>query len=155
MSKKLDKIDRSILEIIQIDASISMDALADRVSLSRNACWRRVKQMEEAHVIKSRVTLVNPDSLNLGLSVFVMIRTSDHAPDWLEKFERAVHSIPEILGAHRMSGDLDYVLRVRVSDVKDYDRFYQRLISQVAVSDISASFVMDDIKDTTAMPVAG
>lgn len=149
----MDKKDRMILAALQPDASISMDALAERVNLSRNACWRRVKQMEESGVIKARVTLIDPDALSLGLSVFVMIRTNAHEPDWLAKFERAVRDLPQIIGAHRMSGDLDYVLRVRVADVKGYDHFYQRLISQVPISDISASFVMDDIKDTTVLPV--
>ena len=153
MSRTIDKTDRKILKVLQADASISMEALAESVSLSRNACWRRVKQMEESGVIKSRVTLVDPDALDLGLTVFVMIRTGEHDPDWLSRFEAAVRSLPEILGAHRMSGDLDYVLRVRVADVKSYDHFYKRLISQVPVSDISASFVMDDIKDTTELPV--
>jgi Lrp/AsnC family transcriptional regulator len=132
-----------------------MDALAERVKLSRNACWRRVKQMEENGVIRGRVTLVDPQALSLGLSVLVLIRTSEHDPAWLTRFEKTVRSMPEIIGAHRMSGDLDYVLRVRVADVKGYDRFYQSLISQVSISDISASFVMDDIKDTTVLPVDG
>jgi len=153
MKNILDKTDRKILTLLQSDASISMDSLADSVSLSRNACWRRVKQMEENGVIKSRVTLIDPDAIGLGLSVFVMIKISDHATEWLKKFEQAVRSLPEILGAHRMSGDLDYVLRVRVADVKGYDLFYKRLISQVPVSDISASFVMEDIKETTELPL--
>ena len=89
----------------------------------------------------------------MGLSVIVMIRTNNHEPDWLAKFERAVSSLPEILGAHRMSGDLDYVLRVQVADVKDYDRFYQRLIARVPIADVSASFVMEDLKNTTVLPI--
>lgn len=155
MKTKLDKTDRRILKFLQIDATVSMESLAEKASLSRNACWRRVKHMEESGVIKARVTLLDPEALGLGLTVFVMIRAADHATEWLEKFERAVRSLPEISGAHRMSGDLDYVLRVRVADVKGYDHFYKRLISQVPVSDISASFVMEDIKDTTELPVAG
>ena len=152
MSLDTDITDRRILSVLQRDATISLDALSDTVNLSRNACWRRVRQMEEAGVIKARVALVDPDALGLGLSVFVMIRTASHAPDWLAQFEAAVKALPEIVGAHRMSGDLDYVLRVRVASVKDYDRFYQRLIARVPVAEISASFVMDDIKDTTALP---
>jgi Lrp/AsnC family transcriptional regulator len=154
MSQKLDKIDCKILTALQRDASLSMDALSDSVGLSRNACWRRVKQMEDDGVIKARVALVDPEAVDLGLSIFVMIRTNEHEPEWLAKFEKAVRDIPEIVGAHRMSGDLDYILRVRVSDVKGYDRFYQRLISKVPIAEISASFVMDDIKDTTVLPIA-
>ncbi len=152
MNQIIDDIDRRILSVLQRDATISMDALSELVHLSRNACWRRVKQMEEAGILKARVALVDPDALGLGLSVFVMIRTASHEPEWLERFEAVVKTLPEIIGAHRMSGDLDYVLRVRVASVKDYDRFYQRLIERVPVAEISASFVMDDIKDTTALP---
>ncbi len=109
--------------------------------------------MEDAGIIIARVALLDPDQFDLGLSVFVLVRTNAHDPAWLEDFEKAVRSLPEIVGAHRMSGDLDYVLRVRVADVKSYDRFYQRLIKRVPVADISASFVMDDIKDTTELPI--
>lgn len=154
MSQIADKTDARILEILQQDATLSMDDLAERVHLSRNACWRRVKNMEATGMIKGRVVLVDPEAVGLGLLVIVMIRTNAHDPDWLGQFEAAVRTIPEIIGAHRMSGDLDYVLRVRVADVKGYDRFYQRLIAKVPVADISASFVMDDIKDTTALPVS-
>ncbi|MGR3511869.1 MAG: Lrp/AsnC family transcriptional regulator [Paracoccaceae bacterium] len=153
MGVDLDEIDRRLLAILQKDASLSMDALAERVHLSRNACWRRVRQMEEAGVIRGRVVLVAPDSVGLGLQALVMIRTHQHDPDWLKKFQRVVGTMAEIVGAHRMSGDLDYVLRVRVADMAGYDRFYQRLIAKIPVADISASFVMEDLKDTTELPV--
>ena len=148
----IDETDRRILAVLQTDASLSMDAIAERVHLSRNACWRRIRRMEEAGVIRGRVALVDPVMVGLDLSVFALIRTNRHDPEWLEAFERAVSDMPEIVGAHRMSGDLDYVLRVRVSSVADYDAFYQRLIARVPLSDISASFVMQDIKDTTVLP---
>jgi Lrp/AsnC family transcriptional regulator len=93
------------------------------------------------------------EKLGLSLSVFVLVRTSQHDPDWLRRFREAVVSIPEITGVYRMSGDLDYVLRARVADVKAYDRLYQRLIARVPLSDVSASFVMEEIKETTAVPV--
>ncbi len=153
MANNIDEIDRRILAIIQRDCSISVDSLAEAVHLSRNACWRRVKVMEETGVIRARVALLDPEALDLGLSVLVMIRTNHHEPDWLARFKAVIDDTPEILGAHRMSGDLDYVLRVRVASVKDYDRFYQQLITRVPIADISASFVMEDIKDTTALPV--
>jgi len=153
MSENLDETDRRLLRCLQEDASISMDELAGRANLSRNACWRRVKRMEERKVIRGRVALVDPEAVDLGLSVFVIIRTNAHEKDWLGKFEEAVRTLPEIQGAHRMSGDIDYVLRLRVPNVRGYDRFYQRLIEKVPIADISASFVMDDIKDTTALPV--
>lgn len=153
MTEKLDDIDRSILDQLQTDASLSIDVLADRASLSRNACWRRVKRLESDGVLKQRVGLVDPEAVGLGLLVFVLVRTSNHEPGWLKKFRTAVSEMPEIVSAHRMSGELDYVLRVRVADVPAYDRFYQRLIAKVAISDVSASFVMEDIKDTTALPL--
>jgi Lrp/AsnC family transcriptional regulator len=153
MDHKLDEIDLRILAVLQTDASLSMDALADRVHLSRNACWRRVRQMEETGVIRARVALVDPEALGLGLSVLVMIRTNAHRPDWLDTFETTVRTMPEIIGAYRMTGDLDYVLRVRVADVRGYDRFYKRLIARVPLADISASFVMDEIKETTSLPL--
>ena len=153
MASDLDEINRQILRALQRDATLSIDVLAEKVHLSRNACWRRVKRMEERGVIRGRVTLVDPAAVHLDLSVFVLIRTNAHEPSWLKTFNQAVRDLPEIVGAHRMSGELDYVLRVRVSSVKDYDRFYQKLISRVPISDISASFVMDDIKDTTELPV--
>jgi len=153
MSNIIDETDRKILNKLQSDASISIEQLADSINLSRNACWRRVKRLESDGVISKRIALVNPESVNLGLSVFVMIKAFGHDPDWLAKFQKAVSSMPQIIGAHRMSGDLDYVLRVRVKDVKAYDEFYQRLIAKVPVADLSASFVMEDIKDTTSLPV--
>ena len=130
-----------------------MDILLERAGLYRNTYWRRVKQMEAANVIRGRVALLDPDAVDVGLLVFVMIRTNTHPQDWLLKFEKAVRAMPEMLGAHRMSGALDYVLRVRVQNVKSYDVFYQRLIAHVPISDISASFVMDDIKETTELPL--
>ena len=152
MENYTDEIDRKILDIIQSDSSFSMDEISEFVNLSRNACWRRIRRMEEVGIIKARVALVEPSSINLGLSAFVMIRTNSHDTSWAEKFDKVVKCFPEIIGAHRMAGDLDYILRVRVRDVKDYDNFYQTLISKISISDISASFVMDDIKDTTALP---
>ena len=149
----MDDIGRKILQQLQQDAGQTIDALADAVHLSRNACWRRVKALEANGTIKRRVALLDPAKLDLDLSVYVLVRTNQHDADWLDKFHKAVRDMPEIVGAHRMSGDLDYVLRVRVGNVKDYDRFYQRLIARVPLSDISASFVMEDIKDTTSLPI--
>jgi Lrp/AsnC family transcriptional regulator len=148
MNYEIDTIDRRIIAVLQTDASMSMDDLANATHLSRNACWRRVKLMEAAGIITGRVALVDAEKLGYGLSVIILIRTSHHEPDWLKKFREAVMSIPEIQGVYRMSGDLDYVLRARVPDVKGYDRLYQRLIARVPLSDVSASFVMEEIKET-------
>jgi len=153
MSDSIDEIDRKILKNLQRDSSISIDALAERVHLSRNACWRRVKTLEANKVILRRVAILDPEAVGLGLQVLVLVRTNLHDTDWLKLFHDAVRYMPEIISAHRMSGELDYVLRVRVDTVQSYDSFYQRLISRVPVADISASFVMEAIKDTTELPV--
>ncbi|MBN9065134.1 MAG: Lrp/AsnC family transcriptional regulator [Rhizobiales bacterium] len=152
MKFEIDPMDRMILAELQRDGTLSVDQLSERANLSRNACWRRVKLMEEAGVITGRVALVDAEKLGFGLSVFILIRTTHHEPDWLKKFRDAVSSIPEIIGVYRMSGDLDYVLRARVPDVKAYDRLYQRLIGKVPLSDVSASFVMEEIKETLELP---
>ena len=153
MKDEIDPIDRKILAELQRDATLSVDQLSERISLSRNACWRRLRRLEDDGFITGRVALVDAEKVGLGLSVFIIIRTSHHDPDWLAKFRSAVVSFPEITGVYRMSGDLDYVLRARVSDVKAYDRLYQRLIAKVPLSDVSASFVMEEIKETTVVPV--
>ncbi len=153
MTHTLDTVDRKILNILQTDATRSVDDISSLVALSRNACWRRIKQMEAAGVIKSRVALVDPAIVGCGLQVLVMIRTSAHDAKWIAEFQSALKTMPEVVGAYRMSGDLDYVLRVRVADVPAYDAFYKRLTSRISVSDISASFVMEDLKDTTAVPL--
>ena len=153
MSVKLDEIDRRILAELQRDGTLSVDQVSERVNLSRNACWRRIKRLEDESVITGRVALVDPEALGLGLTVFVIVRTSRHDPEWLKAFREAVLSLPEIIGVYRMSGDLDYVLRARVADVKAYDRLYQRLIAKAPLSDVSASFVMEEIRETTVLPV--
>lgn len=153
MSAEIDTIDRRILAELQRDGSLSVDQLSERVGLSRNACWRRMKRLEDDHVIAGRVALVDAEKVGLGLSVFILVRTSRHDPDWLKLFRDAVTSLPEITGVYRMSGDLDYILRARVADVKAYDRLYQRLISRVPLTDVSASFVMEEIRDTTILPM--
>jgi Lrp/AsnC family transcriptional regulator len=153
MAMEIDEIDRRLLAELQRDGTLSADQLSERTGLSRNACWRRVRRLEDEGVLTARVALVDADRLGLGLSVFIVVRTSNHDPEWLKKFRAAVTSFPEITGVYRVSGDLDYLLRARVADVKGYDRLYQRLIAKVALSDVSASFVMEEIKETTVVPV--
>ncbi|MFN3766301.1 MAG: Lrp/AsnC family transcriptional regulator [Aliihoeflea sp.] len=152
MAYEIDEIDRRIVAALQRDASLSVDQLSEEVHLSRNACWRRVKLMEDEGIITGRVALVDAERLGYGLSVFILVRTTHHEPGWLDRFRSAVQAIPEIQGVYRMSGDLDYVLRARVPDVKAYDRLYQRLIAKVPLSDVSASFVMEEIKETMMLP---
>ena len=153
MKFKLDNYDHNILKMLQTDASLSIEEIADKVNLSRNPCWRRIKRMEDEGIILKRTVVLNAKKLNLGLSVIVLLRTNKHEPSWLSKFEKAVQEIPQILGAYRTAGDIDYMLRVQLSNVDDYDNFYQKLISKVSLSDISASFVMDTLKETTELPI--
>ena len=150
---KIDHIDRKILQKLQQDATLGLEDLGDAVDLSRNACWRRVKNLTDAKIIKSRVAILDAEKLNLGLTVFISVRTNQHDPDWLDKFAAATRIMPEILGAYRMSGDLDYLIRAQVADMPAYDRFYQRLIKRIKLADVSASFVMEQIKETTALPL--
>lgn len=150
---QIDPIDRKILAQLQRDADISLDVLGESVGLSRNACWRRVKHLESVGVIRKRVALLDPDKLDLRLSVFIQIRTRHHDAEWLENFARAVEATPEVIGAYRMSGDLDYLLHARVADMAEYDRLYKRLTARIELSDVSASFVMEEIKATTALPL--
>ena len=148
-----DESDIRILRVIQSDASLSFDEIGTRVGLSRNAVWRRIRLLDEAGVIQGRVAVLDPAKLGLALTVFIFVRTGSHDPDWLERFAKATRDAEEIQGAYRMTGDLDYLIRARVADVAAYDALYQRLIRQVDMTDVSASFVMEDLKETTALPL--
>lgn len=153
MGNILDKKNVSILKYLQRDASIGIEDLAEKVSLSRNACWRRVRALEDAGIIRARVALLDAERLGLPLVALVLVRTSNHEEPWLDRFRTTVLNMPEVVAAWRMSGDLDYVLRVRVSSVKGYDMFYKRLIAEVPMGDVSASFVLEEIKETTELPL--
>lgn len=153
MRSDIDDTDRAILRLLQQDATLSVDEVSDLVHLSRNACWRRIKMMEQAGIITGRVALVSPEKVGVPLTAMVLIRTNAHDAKWMDQFQKTLRTMPEVVGAYRMTGDLDYVLRVRVADVPAYDAFYKRLISRISVSDISASFVMEEIKETTAVPL--
>ncbi len=149
----IDETDRRILRALQKDAGQSLEALGEEIGLSRNACWRRIRALEDTGVIRGRVILLDPAKLGLGLSVVMMVRTNAHAPDWLAQFSAATRSMPEITAVYRMTGDLDYMIRARVADMAGYDALYQRLIRKVSLSDVSASFVMEEIKETTRLPL--
>ena len=153
MDDTIDEIDRRILSSLQRDADQNLDALSESVGLSRNAVWRRIRRLEDTGVVRGRVALLDAERLGLGLMVFIQVRTNRHDPEWLEGFARAMQDMAEVLGAYRMSGDLDYLIRARVRDMAAYDRLYQRLIRSVDLADVSASFVMEELKDTTALPL--
>ena len=149
----IDDIDRALLAALQKDSSLSVDQLSEQVHLSRNACWRRIKRLEEEGIIRARVALLDPAKLNLGLTAFIAVRTAHHEAGWLDKFSAAVRDIPEIIGVYRTTGDIDYLLHAVVPDVAGYDALYKRLIARIALSDVSSSFVMEKIKETTALPL--
>ncbi len=149
-----DSIDRAILVALQGDSSLSIEEVAERVHLSRNACWRRVKKLEDDGVIRGRVALLNPEKVNLGLTAFISIRTVHHEPDWLKSFSAAVRDIPEIIAVYRTTGETDYLLHAVVPDIAGYDQLYKRLIARISLTDVAASFVMEKIKETTVLPLA-
>ena len=149
----VDTIDLRILSALQRDAGQSLDLLGAEVGLSRNACWRRIRTLEESGVITGRIATLDARKLGLGLTVFMQIRTNAHAPDGLKQFSAATKAMPEIQGVYRMSGDLDYLIRARVADMAGYDQLYQQLIARVPLSDVSASFVMEEIKETAQLPL--
>lgn len=151
--ENLDTSDIRILDLLQNDAAISMDDLSAKAHLSRNACWRRIKRMEQDGTIKGRVALLDPNALGCGLTAIVLLKASGHDVNWITTFNRAVTTMPEIVAAHRMAGEVDYMLKVRVKDMAAYDQLYKELTRRVPLLDISASFVMEDIKDTTALPL--
>lgn len=153
MAIELEKNDQIILRALQNDGSLSLDGLCEVTGLSRNTCWRRLKRLEAEKVISDRVIVIDPDKVGFPLTAMVMVRAADHDPQWLERFNTAIKSLPEIQGAYRLSGDLDYMLRVVVADMKAYDAFYQRLVAKIKLADVSASFVMEKIVDHARLPI--
>lgn len=150
---ELDRTDRRLLALLQDDASLTMGQLAEAVNLSPNPCWRRVRRLEEEGYIKRRVALVDAAKLGAGTVVFVTVRAAEHSDVWLESFAKAVNSLPEVVEFYRMSGEVDYLLKLRVADIAAYDGVYKRLIQAVRVRDISSAFAMEEMKFTTAVPV--
>lgn len=153
MSDFLDPIDRRILRELQADATISIADLAQIVGLSQTPCWKRVKRLTDDGVIERRVALLDREKLDLGLVVFVSIRTARHDEAWLTAFARGASALPEVVEFYRMSGETDYLLKVVVRDIGAYDRFYKRLIATAELGDVSSSFAMEQIKFTTALPL--
>ncbi|MBK9010808.1 Lrp/AsnC family transcriptional regulator [Novosphingobium sp.] len=150
---QLDSLDWSILAQLQADASLAVHEIGERVGLSHNACWRRIRRLEDGGVIARRVALLDPARIGLATTVFVAVKTSRHDPEWLEAFARGVASIDEVIECHRMAGDVDYLLKLVVRDIAHYDRIYRRLIAAVPdLADVSSSFSMERMKHTTALP---
>ena len=149
----LDDMDIKILRILQEDCTSSVADIGKDVGLSTTPCWRRIQKLEEAGVIKRRVAVLDARRVNAGVTVFVSIKTDQHSLAWLEKFHAAVVDFPEVIEFYRMSGEVDYLLRVVVPDIASYDTFYQKLIARVEISKVSSAFAMEQIKYTTEMPL--
>ncbi|MBL8523053.1 MAG: Lrp/AsnC family transcriptional regulator [Betaproteobacteria bacterium] len=149
----LDRVDRALLKLLQADASMSLNALAEAVKLSPTPCWRRIQRLEENGVIRKRVALLDAPSINLGVTVFVSVKTNQHNSEWLKQFAKVVAGIPEVMEVYRMSGDIDYLLRVVVPDIAGYDAVYKKLIRDIELFDVSSGFAMEQMKYTTALPL--
>jgi len=149
----LDRMDRKILDILQKDCTLPVAEIGKRVGLSTTPCWRRIQKLEELGVIQSRVALLDAKKVNVGVTVFVSITTSHHTEEWLDRFHTALNDFPEVVEFYRMSGQVDYLLRVVVPDIERYDAFYKKLISKIELSDVSSAFAMEQIKFTTALPL--
>jgi len=149
----MDEIDRRILRVLQDSADLPVAEVAEKVGLSASPCWRRIQKLEAEGVIERRVALLDPEKMNVGVTVFVAIRTSQHDEKWLRDFAERVTRIPEVVELYRMSGEIDYMMRVVVPDIKAYDTVYKRLIAAVPLFDVSSSFAMETLKYTTALPV--
>ena len=149
----MDSKDRKILELLQQNAMYTAAEIAGRIGLTTTPCWRRIQRLEQQGVIRARVALLDHVKMNVGITVFVTVRTSHHSRDWLDQFRSTLNSMPEIVEAHRLSGDSDYLLRVVAPSIEEYDRVYKRLINSVEFVDVSSSFSMEEMKSTTAVPV--
>jgi Lrp/AsnC family transcriptional regulator len=150
----VDAIDRKILAVLQDNAALSVAEIGSRVGLSSTPCWKRIQRLEVEGVITKRVALVDQDHVGLGVTVFVSIETGDHSQDWLSRFAEVVGAMPEVMEFYRMAGDVDYMLRVVVSDIAGYDAFYKRLIAAVPLKNVTSRFAMEKIKSTTSLPIA-
>ena len=149
----LDRMDRKILDILQRDCTLPVAEIGKQIGLSTTPCWRRIQKLEELGVIQRRVALLDPKKVNVGVTVFVSITTSHHTQDWLDRFHEALKEFPEVVEFYRMSGQVDYLLRVVVPDIERYDAFYKKLIGRIELSDVSSAFAMEQIKYTTALPL--
>jgi len=155
LPNSLDKKDRVLLSLLQQDCMLSLQALSDAVNLTTTPCWKRLKRLEDEGYIRGRVALLDSEKLGLGLTAFVLIKTQQHSSSWFQQFVSLVQAMPEVMGFYRMAGEYDYLLRVQVADMKSYDGFYKRLVNGIpGLIDVTSSFAMEEIKYTTALPVA-
>ncbi len=150
----MDSFDRHILSLLQDDGSLSLAEISEQIGLSQTPCWRRIQTLEKKGIIRKRVALLDPEQLNVGLTVFVSLKTNQHTPEWAASVNEFANSSPEIVEFYRLSGETDYMMKVLVPDMKAYDDFYQRLIRHAGFSDVSSSFAMENMKYSTEIPLA-
>ena len=149
----MDRLDKKILRLLQEDSTLAVADVAKKVGLSTTPCWRRIQKLEEEGVIQRRVAILNPQKINTRVNVFVSIRTNAHSHEWLKRFSEVIQEFPEVVEFYRMSGDVDYLIRVVVPDIAAYDAFYKNLIAKIEIRDVSSAFAMEQIKYTTEMPL--
>ena len=149
----MDRTDRMILSILQEDATIPVAEIGRKVGLSTTPCWRRIQKMEEDGVIRRRVAILDPEKVNANVTVFVSVVTNQHNEDWLVRFAWIISEFPEVVEFHRMSGNVDYLLKVVVPDITAYDEFYKKLVAKIDITDVSSAFAMERIKETSALPL--
>lgn len=149
----MDPTDRKILNLLQSDASLTVKQIAEQIPLSVTPCWKRIQKLEENGIIRARVALLDPQKVYANVTVFVAIKTDHHTREWIERFNKAVNNLPEVMEIYRMSGEVDYLLRVVVSSIEAYDQFYKKLIDRIELSSVTSSFAMEQIKYTTALPI--
>lgn len=153
MNVRIDELDRKILSELQQDASQSLDEIARKVGSSKTPVWNRIRKLREGGVIGRQTAILDPEALGLEACFFVLIRTSEHEADWQERFLATLRERPEVLEAHRLAGDIDYILKVRVANARAYDDFYQALIAEVRIFNVTALLSMEEIKSTTLLPL--
>ncbi len=153
MNQHVDDLDRKILRELQADNTQSLDELAKKIGSSKTPVWNRIKKMRENGVIKADVSIVDPESLGIESCFFVLVRTSEHERNWQDRFLAALRKRPEVMEAHRLAGDIDYILKVRVQNARAYDEFYQALIKEVKIYNVTALLSMEEIKNTTQLPI--
>lgn len=149
----MDSVDRKILNLLQADASLTVKQIAAQIPLSVTPCWKRIQKLEAQGFIRARVALLDPVKVNANVTVFVAIKTDQHTTEWIERFSKAVSDMPEVMEIYRMSGEIDYLLRVVVSSIEAYDRFYKALVDRIELSNVTSSFAMEQIKYTTVLPI--
>ena len=149
----MDLVDRKILNLLQSDASLTVKQIAGQVHLSITPCWKRIQKLETQGIIRARVALLDPEKVDANVTVFVAIKTDQHTTQWIERFSSAISDMPEVMEIFRMSGEVDYLLKVVVSSIDAYDRFYKNLVDRIELSNITSSFAMEQMKYTTALPI--